>query len=284
MRKKAYIIAGPTASGKSAFSLALARAVQGEIINADSMQVYADVPLLTARPDETEQEGLAHHLYGYLDAFATSSVSEWLQQVQKIWDSIETPVFVGGTGMYLKSLIEGISNIPDIPLEIRTRVRQMPPEEMKALLPEVRLTDPQRLMRALEVWLATGKTIQYWHEQPKKPLFDADFKVICLLPPREQLYLRCNYRFEQMVQKGALRQVEALLKANPAQSGGVFKAIGVAELIAFGKGEMSLDEAIAQAQLMTRHYAKRQETWFKHQLKADVVLKAPVFQESLLKL
>lgn len=271
-RKKIYVVMGPTASGKSRFSLDLAHALGGEIINADSMQVYEDVPILTARPDPLEMEGVPHHLYGFLDAFAHGSFVEWGEKVKPLLESIDVPIVVGGTGLYLRSLIDGFASIPDIPPEIRTRVRQMPIEELRAALPDFPFQDPQRLMRALEVLQATGKPITYWQQQPHTYLYDGDFTTILIQPPRAQLYSQCNYRFHRMTELGAFKQVLDLLKKNPTMSGGVFKAIGVQEMISCSRGEISLNRAVYQAIKNTCAYAKRQETWFRHQIRADVTL------------
>lgn len=274
MTKKVYIIAGPTASGKSALALKLAKQVAGQIVNADSLQVYEDVPLLTARPTPEEMQGIPHHLYGYLDAKANLNVADWIKSVQSIIGSIDTPVFVGGTGMYIQTLMQGLSPMPDIPEDIRASVRQMSKQEiLSKLKTPVPLTDTQRLMRALEVELATGKSILFWQSQPKIPvLTNVSFKSILVMPPREKLYTQCNYRFNQMMSSGALHQVIDLYHKNPSCSGGVFKAIGVKELIDFILAQTTLDHAIELACQHTRNYAKRQTTWFAHQFKPDSVV------------
>ena len=273
MMKKIYIIAGPTASGKTGLAVQLAQRLNGEIINADSIQVYEDVPLLTARPTAEDMQGIAHHLFGYLDAYAVGSVQNWLDKLPELVENIDTPIFVGGTGLYIKALTEGLSPIPDIPEEIRLQARKMSPEELKASLPEVRLADPQRLMRAFEVFKTTGKTLEWWYEQPKTPILkNVEFKNIVLLPSRDKVYAHCNYRFEQMMSSGALRQVVELLQKNPKMSGGVFQALGVSDLIAFIQGTQTLESAMKHAQQLTRNYAKRQMTWFRHQIKTDILL------------
>ena len=282
MKKKIYIIAGPTASGKTRLSLDLAYRTNGQIINADSIQVYEDVPLLTARPTTKEVKDIPHHLFGYLDAFAVNNAHDWLQHLPSLVDSIDTPIFVGGTGLYIKTLIEGLSPIPDIPDEIRQKIRQMSVEELKSIVPNTKLTDPQRLMRAAEVLKTTDKPIEWWYEQPKIPVLkNADFFVITLLPNREKLYLQCNHRFEQMMEKGALHQVVDLLQKNPNKSGGVFQALGVWDLIDFIEARQSLEKSIKHAQQQTRNYAKRQITWFRHQLKADLLLEEPKLPKDL---
>ncbi|MBO5997527.1 MAG: tRNA (adenosine(37)-N6)-dimethylallyltransferase MiaA [Alphaproteobacteria bacterium] len=282
MRKKIYIIAGPTASGKTGLSLDLADKVNGQIINADSIQVYQDVPLLTARPTPQEMRNIPHHLFGYLDAFAVGNAYDWLKQLPDLVEKIDTPIFVGGTGLYIKTLIEGLSPIPDIPDDIRQKVRLMSPEVLKKITPDVQFTDPQRLMRAAEVFMATKKTLQWWYEQPKTPVLkDVDFFVITVLPEREKLYLQCNNRFEKMMSSGALHQVVELLQKNPQKTGGVFQAIGVEDLIKFIQAEQSLDKAIKHSQQITRNYAKRQTTWFRHQLKADILLEEPKLPKNI---
>ncbi len=282
MKKKIYIIAGPTASGKTSLSLQLAKRLNGQIINADSIQVYEDVPLLTARPTLEETAEIPHHLFGYLDAFAVSNVHDWLQRLPDLVDSIDTPIFVGGTGLYLKILTEGLSPIPDIDDEIRQKVRQMSVEELQKIVPDAPFSDPQRLMRAAEVKQATGKTLQWWYEQPTTPILkNVEFKVITLLPPREKLYAQCNYRFEQMMSQGVLHQVIELLNKNPKKTGGVFQALGVADLIDFIEAQKSLEKAIEHAQQITRNYAKRQMTWFRHQLKSDIVLTSPQLPDEI---
>ena len=282
MTKKIYIIAGPTASGKTKIGIDLAKQLGGQIINADSIQVYEDVPLLTACPTAEEMSIVKHHLFAYLDAKQNNSVNDWLLKVSDIIDDIEVPVFVGGTGLYIKSLMEGLSDIPEIPEQIRYQVRKMSIEELKEALPNAKFTDPQRLMRALEVFKATGKTLDWWYEQPKKQFIkNAEFKTIVLLPEREKLYSQCNYRFEKMMSSGALRQVVELIQKNPQMDGGVFQALGVSDLISFIQGNQTLESAIKHAQQLTRNYAKRQMTWFRHQLKADLLLKEPVLPENI---
>lgn len=270
MTQKIYVIAGPTAGGKSGLALQLAQEINGEIINADSLQVYQDLHILSARPDEAETRLVPHHLYGYLDCYSVCSVFEWLSQAKEACKNIQHPIFVGGTGMYIQALVDGISMMPTIDLDIRERVRQMPLEEVQKLVQDCKATDPQRLRRALEVQLSSGKTLAYFQAQPKIKVIDGDFKVFFLNPPRTTLYERCNQRFEQMIAKGAIDEVTQLQEKGA--TGGVLKAIGVSEISSFLKQEISLEQMIERSQLATRHYAKRQVTWFKHQLKSVVLL------------
>ena len=206
MAKRIYIICGPTASGKTGLAIKIAKKIGGEIINADAIQVYEDVPTLTAVPTQKERQAVPHHLFSYLDAFAVNNVNSWLNDVQKTVGTIESPIFVGGSGMYIKALIEGLSPIPDIPDDIRQKVRQMPIEKIKEELRSViPFTDPQRLMRALEVEYTTGKSILWWQDQPRIPAIkDAEFKIICILPKRDKLYRQCDDRFVKMINSCAL--------------------------------------------------------------------------------
>ena len=272
MNKKVYIVAGPTASGKSSLAVRLAQKLNSVVVNADSLQVYEDVPILTARPDESEMKGVPHLLYGYLDCRSHETVSSWVERAKKAVADIENPVFVGGTGLYLKVLTEGLSPLPEISDEVRQKVRQMTPEQLAAYAHDAPLTDPQRLMRAAEVFMQSGRPLSYFYQLPKTGGMVADYRVILINPPREKLYSQCNYRFEQMMSRGALKQVVDLVEKNPNMDGGVFQALGVRELIGFLKQETSLEEAVSKAQQKTRNYAKRQRTWFAHQIKADVVL------------
>ena len=264
--KRVFVIAGPTASGKSHLALQMAEYLHGEIINADSLQVYRDVPLLTAQPSDEDKQQAPHHLYAYLGATERENCYEWLQRAVEVVKNIETPIFVGGTGLYLKALTEGLASLPDIPDDIRTRVRQMPLDEVLAQLPNDSLRDPQRARRALEVFLASGHWPSYFHNQPKKPGLTADFYTIFIEPDRQTLYQRIDARFQQMVEQGALDQVRDLLRANPQKTGGVFQALGVKELSEVVEQGADLDTACARAAQATRHYAKRQLTWFRHQM------------------
>lgn len=263
MQKTIPVIVGPTASGKSTFSLKLAQQINGEIINADSLQVYKDILILSARPSIQEQGGIKHHLYGYLDAYTTPSVASWLEDVKSILDTIETPLFVGGTGMYIKALTEGISPIPEVDPNIRELVKEMSIEEVKSKVVNCKAIDPQRLRRALEVQLSTGKPLQYFQELPKIKIIDRDFSIYFLNPDRSWLYERCDQRFIQMLQQGAIKEVQHLKKINA--TGGVTKAIGIKQISQWLDGKISNEEMIFKATQETRHYAKRQVTWFKNQ-------------------
>lgn len=280
MQKTIPIIAGPTASGKSAFALKLAKHLQGEIINADALQVYKDITILSARPTIDEQQGISHYLYGYLDAYTTPSVNSWINDVKSVIDTLKNPIFVGGTGMYIKTLIDGLSPMPDIDPDIREMVRNMPLEEVKAKVVDCNAQDPQRLKRALEIQLTTGKSIRYFQEQPKIKPIDKNFKVFFLNPDRKWLYHRCDERFIQMLQLGAIDEVKNLKKINA--TGGVTKAIGYKQISDWLDGKISNKEMIIKATQETRHYAKRQITWFKNQF-TDSVLFTPDMMDDILK-
>lgn len=263
--KKVIIIAGPTAGGKSGFALQLAQKLNGEIINADSLQVYADLQILSARPKEAEMQGIPHHLYGFLDCHTNCNAVTWATLCTEKIHQIQTPIVVGGTGMYLKTLIDGIHDIPEIPPEIQEKVRQMPLSEVSAQLTEKLFSDAQRLRRALCVQLATGKSLSFFYNQPKKQFLEADFETYFINPPRSVLYDRCAKRFHQMLAAGAVDEVISLMKKNP--TGNVLQAIGIREINAYLNNIYTKEEMIEKAIIATRQYAKRQITWFKNQLK-----------------
>lgn len=271
--KKCVIIVGPTASGKSDLAVQVAQAGQGCVVNADSMQIYRDLRLISARPTPAQTALVPHFLYGYADAYTPNSVQDWLNRVVPVLQVAPNPVIVGGTGLYITALINGLNTMPDIPPEIRTRARQTDLQDIHKCLPEFPYTDPQRLRRAYEVWLATGKPISYFQNQPKHSPFPADYRVIFIQPPRDQLYDRCDRRFHQMIEQGGIEEVRHLMSLHP--TGGVLKAIGVPEIMAYLNGELTRDQMITQALLSTRHYAKRQLTWFRHQIRADHILTDP---------
>jgi len=271
--KKINVIIGPTAGGKSKLALRLAKHLNGSVVNADSMQIYKDLSLISARPTQAETNIVPHLLYGFIDAWTNYSVQEWLTAVVPVLEETEHPVLVGGTGLYISSLINGINDIPEIDPNIRQSVRQMPIEEVKKQLPDFQFTDSQRLRRALEVQLSTGKSITYFQNQPKKKLINADWHVIFVNPPRDELYDRCNRRFHLMIEQGGIDEVKHLLSLKA--TGGVLKAIGVPEIIDFIKGNCTKSEMIERAVLSTKHYAKRQITWFKHQVPVSVDIQNP---------
>ena len=281
------LIAGPTASGKSAAALALAEALdkagrKGVIINADSMQVYADIPVLSAAPDEAERKRAEHRLYGRWDGAQACSAADWAARAREtiglvlMQDGI--PILVGGTGMYMKVLLEGIAPIPEIDPEVRAVVRAMDVETAyKALLiedpvraAELEPGDSQRISRALEVKRSTGVTLGDWQQAKTGGIGDeVELHAVVHMPPRQWVYDRCDARFAQMVKNGAVEEVEALLARDLSPELPVMRAIGVPEIAAFLRAEISKEEAIASGAQATRNYAKRQFTWLRNQSPED---------------
>ena len=278
--RKIYIVVGPTASGKSALSLQIADTLNGTVVNADSMQIYQDLQILSARPTQADMAGIDHKLYGYVDAYTVNNVQDWVNQAVSVIQETKNPVLVGGTGMYIQALVHGLAVIPDVDLTVRQQVRNMPIEEVKSRVIDCQAVDSQRLRRALEVQLSTGKPLSYFQKQPPRKWIEADFHILFVNPVREVLYQRCNNRFVQMVQTGALDEVQHLLDIKA--TGGVTKAIGVPEITAYLQQQISYEEMIQKAQTATRHYAKRQITWFRHQLSGVEEINHPekyVFQK-----
>lgn len=285
------IVAGPTGSGKSALALALAEKVDGTVINADSMQVYRDLRILTARPSEGDEARAPHRLYGVLDAAEHCSAARWcgmaVAAVEEARAASRLPILCGGTGLYLKALTEGLSPMPDIPDDVRSSLRRRyagadgadlhqalaasDPRSATAIAP----TDRQRALRALEVWEATGRSLQDWQASPPEPVLpNAEFHTILLLPPRQPLYDSCDDRLRRMIASGALEEVRTLKARNLDPELPAMKALGVEALMRHLDGVMDLDTAIAAAQQATRRYVKRQFTWFGRQIIAGLTIEA----------
>ena len=277
-------MAGATASGKSALALSIAEKTGGVIINADSQQLYHELRILTARPTPEEEARIPHRLYGCLDAAEPCSAGKWLKlaRMEIDWALAQgkLPIMVGGTGLYLKALLHGIAEIPAIDAYVRAQAIRdyevMGKESFAARLKEIdtaffdrlKIHDRQRLVRAYEVWLGTGRPLSWWQNQGMQPVYSTDyFSVWQMDVPRDELYRRCNERFTKMMGQGALEEVKSLRVLNLPADAPAMKSLGVKELAAYLKNEMSLEEAIALAQQATRNYAKRQLTWFRHQLK-----------------
>ncbi|MGD9616138.1 MAG: tRNA (adenosine(37)-N6)-dimethylallyltransferase MiaA [Alphaproteobacteria bacterium] len=290
------IIAGPTASGKSALALHLAEAFGGAIINADALQIYRDLPILTAWPEEEARARVPHRLYGWLDASERGSAGRWreaaLGEIAIAHRAGRLPIVVGGTGLYLRVLRDGLAAIPPVPPEIRAEAArlhgELGGEGFRALLgmldPEAacRLPpeDRQRLMRAFEVVRATGAPIGTWQQRHAVPA-PYRFAAILLMPPRETLYAACNLRFERMIEAGVLSEAARLAARGLAPDLPAMKAVGLPELLCHLRGDIPLGEAVALATRATRRYAKRQMTWFRHQMAAELVL-SEQYSESLL--
>lgn len=283
-KNKVIVIAGPTACGKSELALNLAERFDCRIINADSMQVYRDVPTLTARPSLEDETKADHRLYGFLEPNENCSVFKWVHlaalEIQNCWKDNKIPVVVGGTGFYLQTLIKGISPVPQTNAVVRSKLRQEFQEQGYDLFlqnlqkkdPSFSFTDPQRVLRAAEVLEQTGKSITYWQSLPFQKEIEADFFKVFIDLPRDDLYNRCDERFKAMMQKNVIEEVRSLLAKNPPADSPVLKAVGVFEIQSFLKREITLQQAVEQACRMTRNYAKRQITWFKHRFDVDCFL------------
>jgi tRNA dimethylallyltransferase len=281
------LIAGPTASGKSACAVALANRIEAGgrkavVINADSAQVYADLAVLSARPTSEEMNGIEHRLFGAWDGAIACSAARWAEaareEIAQCRAAGAVPILVGGTGMYIKVLLEGIAPIPEIEPEIREVVRALPVEvAFEALMIEdperatlLEPTDSQRIARALEVKRSTGVTLGDWQRAKTGGIGDeVTLFPLILLPPREWLYERCDTRFAQMLDAGALAEVEALLARGLEPDLPVMRAIGVPEIAALLAGDATREETIATGAQATRNYAKRQYTWFRRQIDSD---------------
>jgi tRNA dimethylallyltransferase len=276
------VIAGPTASGKSALALALAEQITGVIVNADATQIYRDLPILSAAPSDEERARVEHRLFGIRDGALPCSAADWAEMARReivdVHGRRAVPVVVGGTGLYLRTLLDGIAPVPKIDPKVRRKVRQAPVEENRAELAQLdpeaaaRLNpaDTARISRALEVVLSTGRTLAGWQKEKTGGIGGAvTLKPLILLPPRDWLYARCDERFTRMVEHGAVDEVKALLKRGLNPNLPVMRAIGVAELTASLRGEATLEQTTAAGQQATRRYAKRQYTWFAHQPPLD---------------
>lgn len=276
------VICGPTASGKTALALALARATPATIINMDASQVYADIPILSAQPSMEERAQAPHRLFGYIDGAESCSAAHWAADARAVaaeaHEAGRVPVLVGGTGLYMRTLLDGIAPVPEIEPHVRAGVRALPVEQAyAALLIEdaeaallLKPQDTTRIARALEVMRSTGRTLKDWQAERVGGIGDAVRIIpLVLLPPRDRLMARCDARFEAMVAGGALEEVRALRARDLSPALPVMRAIGVRELGAYLAGELSLAGAIAAAQLATRQYAKRQYTWFRNQCPPD---------------
>lgn len=282
-----HIVAGPTASGKSANAMALAAAHNGVIINCDSQQIYDGLPILSAQPGDEDKAAAPHRLYAALHPNDVCSAGNWREMVEPVIEEViakgQTPIICGGTGLYIKALMEGLSPMPDIPETVRKRVvarfEKVGPQifynELKSRDPimaeRFHVNHKARIIRAMEVLEATGKSLAEWQKLPRTPPpAHWQFALHKILPERETLYARCNQRFVWMLENGALEEVEAFdarLQSGEIKPGvPLTKALGFKELRAYLNREITKDEAIQAAQTATRHYAKRQTTWFNNQL------------------
>ena len=276
-----FLIAGPTGAGKSAFALALAEATGGEVVNADAMQVYRDLRILSARPSPEDEARAPHHLFGVVDGAASWSVGKWQAAAAQVLADIAArgrpAIVVGGTGLYFRALTTGLAAIPQVPPEVRAATartfdllgeaafREQLREHDPAAAERIYAGDRQRLSRAWEVFEATGRALSDWQGATGPGPLGERGRAVAIEPTRDVLYARCDARFEAMVTGGALAEVEALVARGLGPAAPVMKAVGVRELAGHLSGELSLEQAVEQAQRETRRYAKRQLTWLRRQ-------------------
>jgi tRNA dimethylallyltransferase len=281
-------LAGPTASGKSGLAVAIAQQCNGAIINTDSMQVYAGIPIISAAPDETEQNGVPHYLFGQIDPAQRYSQADWLKAATDTVASIrangQIPILVGGTGFYFKAATEGIVPMPDISSDVKVQAQAMLNEAgnqgLHARLAEIdpdlaaRLEpgDSQRVLRGMEIWLASHIPLSKWQKGVAKGRLLGRPLFVYLRPPRDVLYRKINSRFEQMVEHGAIDEISALHARKLDETLPAMKAVGVRPILDMLKNIINKEKAIELAQRDSRRYAKRQFTWFDHQYNADVVI------------
>jgi tRNA dimethylallyltransferase len=278
------IIAGPTAGGKSARALEYAAQYNRVIINADSQQLYKSLPILTAQPSVDDQKICKHKLYGVLDDGEFMSATKWAEQasalIKQSWHDNTHPILVGGTGFYLKALMDGFSPIPDVPLSVRDKWNNMFKDigaeqfhaELESVDPimadKLHPHDKQRLIRAREVLDYTGISLAVWQSKPNEQILpEAIYNVILVMPERNKLYARCNARLQMMMDMGVMDEIMVLDKRLIDKNAPVTKAIGYHELLSYGMGQSSRNQAIELAAQITRNYAKRQVTWFRNQIK-----------------
>ena len=277
LKSKIILIYGPTASGKSEFAIKLAKKIDGEIINADSMQVYKELKILTARPNKKDYQKIKHHLYGFLSVKKNFSTGEWLKLVnQKILQCKKrkkTPILVGGTGLYFKALTDGLVNFPNIPLSFRKKIRHLHAEigqkkfflRLVKLDPQSRnfinLSDTQRAIRAYEIKSFTKKSMFEWFKSTKSIYLKNDFYKIYIDFPRTVLLERIKLRVHEMIKKGAVQEVKKFIKLRVQKTKSAYKAIGINELREYLNKKIEIEEVIEKISIKTRQYAKRQRTW-----------------------
>jgi tRNA dimethylallyltransferase len=279
-RPPLVVIAGPTASGKSAHALELAEARGGVLINADASQVYADLPILSAGPSAAERARVPHRLFGTIDGAIACTAAHWAglarAEIEAAWRGGRVPILVGGTGLYLRTLLDGIAPVPGIDRAVRQQVRELPPAEVRASLAaedpsmaaRLHPNDAQRNARALEVVRSTGRSLADWQAAPPEGGLagDVTLEPLVIDRPRDELVARIDARVDAMWAAGALAEVERLAARGLSPTLPVMRAIGVPPLLAHLSGVLSADAAVARWKLDTRQYAKRQATWLRNQL------------------
>ena len=277
LKSKIILIYGPTASGKSKFAIKIAKKINGEIVNADSMQIYKELKILSARPLKTDYKKIKHHLYGFHSVKKNFSTGNWLRLVKKKIKEIKkrkkTPILVGGTGLYFKALTEGLVKIPNIPIKLRKNIRELHKKlgpkkffsRLKNLDPlaakRINPLDSQRSIRAYEVKLFTKKSMYEWFKNTKSDFEKEDFYKILIDYPREKLINQINIRSKNMIKNNAILEVKKLMKLNVSSSKTAQKAIGVREIGAYINQNIQINELIEKISIKTRQYAKRQTTW-----------------------
>jgi len=279
LKNTIYFITGPTATGKSKFAIDLSKKIKGEIVNADSMQIYKELKIITARPSQLDNKKIKHHLYGYVDGSNRYNVEKWCQDASQVIKSLNkkniNPIFVGGTGLYIDTLINGIASIPSVPESIRNDsknllekvgkeefykiVKKIDEDSIKLIFPN----DIQRLRRIWEVFNYSNKKFSEWKKNKnKKFITSLDYKILLFLPDRKKNYERVNKRVLTMIKSGAIEEIENLLKLNYNKDLPIMRAHGVPEISDYLKNKITLEDCIKKIQLVTRHYVKRQNTWW----------------------
>ncbi len=277
LESKIILIYGPTASGKSDFAIKLAKKIKGEIINADSMQVYKDIKILTARPLKKDYQKIKHHLYGFQNGRESFSTGDWLRlvvkKIREIKHKNKIPILVGGTGLYFKALVEGFVEIPNIPLAFRNKARKLQKKlgQKKfykkllkidpSLIDKIKFTDTQRSIRAYEIKMFTNKSILEWHENTRPYFKKKDFFKIIIDFPRSELVEKIYARTVQMIERGAIKEVKNFLKLKIPKDKSISKAIGVPEIDQYLKKKIDKKNVVEKISIKTRQYAKRQMTW-----------------------
>ncbi len=277
LKSKIILISGPTASGKSSFAIKVAKKVDGEIINADSMQVYRQLKILSARPDPKQYNKIKHHLYGFYDVTKNFSTGDWLKLVNKKIKEVQkrkkTPILVGGTGLYFKAITDGLVQIPNISVKLRKQIRNMQKKlgqkrfykkllKLDPLLKgKINPTDTQRSIRAYEVKKFTKKSLYEWFKNTKSNFLEGNFVKVYIDYPRQELIERINLRTEEIIENGAIKEVKSFIKLRVRKDKSANKAIGVSEIREYLKKKKDLNETKEKIAIKTRQYAKRQSTW-----------------------
>ncbi|MGJ8563447.1 MAG: tRNA (adenosine(37)-N6)-dimethylallyltransferase MiaA [Alphaproteobacteria bacterium] len=278
--KNVICIAGPTASGKSAWAVEVAKKCEGEIINADSMQVYADLQIISARPTEDEMDGVPHHMFGHIDGSARYSTGQWCREVMGVIKECvsrdKTPILIGGTGLYFRALTVGLAPVPEPSAEgtsaaqfildagiegLRAEAERVDPVAAARVLGN----DPQRLLRIVSVALGTGKSLSAWQADTKPMIAAGTWKGAIILPDRAALYEKINTRFDNMMESGGIDEIKKVAARGLSPDLPMMKAIGLPPLLSYLRGELSLEDALFEAKRDTRRFAKRQFTWFRGQ-------------------